>query len=84
MRLWFFSYHGFSKAALVLCQFVFLGLEYKALALSDSTTLPLCTPKKQIDRVLDLMSEHGILWSTQEDLDGLLDYVKLRRLPELS
>jgi hypothetical protein len=48
MRLWFFSFHGFSKKA------------------------------------LDLMSEHGILWSTQEDLDALLDYVKLRRLPELS
>ncbi|TGO02107.1 hypothetical protein PN36_30305, partial [Candidatus Thiomargarita nelsonii] len=42
MRLWFFSYHGFAKAA------------------------------------LELMSEQGILWSTQEDLDGLLDYVKLR------
>jgi DNA-binding transcriptional MerR regulator len=48
MRLWFFSYHGFTQKA------------------------------------LDLMSEQGILWSTQEDLDGLLDYVKLRRLPELS
>jgi len=35
------------------------------------------------DKVLDFMSEHGVLWSTQEDLDGLLDYVKLRRLPKL-
>jgi len=34
-------------------------------------------------KVLDFMSEHGVLWSTQEDLDGLLDYVKLRRLPKL-
>ncbi len=47
MRLWFFSYDGFSKPA------------------------------------RDLMSEHGIFWSTQEDLNGLLDYLKLRRLPEL-
>jgi len=29
------------------------------------------------------MQEHGVLWSTREDLDGLLDYVKLRRLPNL-
>jgi hypothetical protein len=29
------------------------------------------------------MSENGIFWSTQEDLNGLLDYLKLRRLPEL-
>ncbi|TGO03016.1 hypothetical protein PN36_14090 [Candidatus Thiomargarita nelsonii] len=29
-----------------------LGLEYKALALSDSTKLKLCTPKKQIDSVV--------------------------------
>jgi len=35
------------------------------------------------EKVLDFMSEHGVLWSTQEDLDGLLDYVKLRRLPKL-
>jgi len=47
MRLWFFSYDGFSQAA------------------------------------IDLMSEHGIFWSTQEDLNGLLDYFKLRRLPAL-
>ncbi|MDM8562475.1 hypothetical protein QUF54_03890 [Candidatus Marithioploca araucensis] len=32
---------------------------------------------------IDLMLEHGIFWSTQEDLNGLLDYLKLRRLPEL-
>jgi len=47
MRLWFFSFDGFSKAA------------------------------------VDLMLEHGIYWSTQEDLNGLLDYLKLRRLPAL-
>jgi len=47
MRLWFFSFDGFSKKA------------------------------------IDLMLEHGIYWSTQEDLNGLLDYVKLRRLPAL-
>ncbi len=47
MRLWFFSYQGFSKSA------------------------------------LELMSKHDIFWSTKEDLDDLLDYVKLRRLPEL-
>jgi len=29
------------------------------------------------------MQEQGVLWSTREDLDGLLDYVKLRRLPAL-
>jgi hypothetical protein len=34
-------------------------------------------------KVLEFMSEHGVLWSTKEDLDGLLDYVKLRRLPKL-
>jgi len=34
-------------------------------------------------KVLDFMSEHGVLWSTKDDLDGLLDYVKLRRLPKL-
>jgi len=28
-----------------------------------------------------LMLEKGVFWSTREDLDGLLDYVKLRRLP---
>lgn len=32
---------------------------------------------------IDLMLEHGIFWSTQEDLNELLDYLKLRRLPEL-
>jgi len=47
MRLWFFSFDGFSKAA------------------------------------VDLMLAHGIYWSTQEDLNGLLDYLKLRRLPAL-
>ena len=47
MRLWFFSYEGFSQAA------------------------------------IDLMLEHGIFWSTGEDLNGLLDYFKLRRLPVL-
>ena len=47
MRLWFFSYEGFSPKA------------------------------------LELMSEHGIWWSTHADLNGLLDYVKLRRLPAL-
>jgi len=31
----------------------------------------------------DFMQEQGVLWSTREDLDGLLDYVKLRRLPAL-
>ncbi|OAD22446.1 membrane protein [Candidatus Thiomargarita nelsonii] len=46
----------FGNSLLVLCQFVFFGLEYKALALSDSTKLKLCTPKKQIDRVLDILS----------------------------
>ncbi|MEN8218409.1 MAG: hypothetical protein ABFS56_18975 [Pseudomonadota bacterium] len=35
------------------------------------------------EKVLDFMSEHGVLWSTKDDLDGLLDYVKLRRLPKL-
>ncbi len=45
MRIWFFSYEGFTKEA------------------------------------LKLMPKQGILWSTKEDLDGLLDYVKLRRLP---
>jgi hypothetical protein len=29
------------------------------------------------------MQEQGVLWSTRADLDGLLDYVKLRRLPAL-
>jgi len=29
------------------------------------------------------MQKHDVLWSTREDLDGLLDYVKLRRLPNL-
>ncbi len=47
MRLWFFSFEGFSKKA------------------------------------VDLMLEHGIYWSTGEDLNGLLDYLKLRRLPAL-
>jgi hypothetical protein len=47
MRVWFFSFDGFSPKA------------------------------------LELMSEHGIYWSTQEDLNGLLDYLKLRRLPAL-
>ncbi len=30
-----------------------------------------------------LMQEQGVFWSSREDLDGLLDYVKLRRLPRL-
>ena len=30
-----------------------------------------------------LMKEQGVFWSTREDLDGLLDHVKLRRLPKL-
>jgi len=47
MRVWFFSYEGFTKEA------------------------------------LELMPKHGMFWSTKEDLDGLLDYVKLRRLPKL-
>ena len=34
------------------------------------------TPKAQ-----KFMREKGIFWSTREDLDALLDYVKLRRLP---
>jgi hypothetical protein len=29
------------------------------------------------------MEQQGVLWSTRADLDGLLDYMKLRRLPEL-
>jgi hypothetical protein len=29
------------------------------------------------------MQKQGVLWSTRKDLDGLLDYVKLRRLPNL-
>jgi len=47
MRIWFFSYEGFSEEA------------------------------------LELMPKQGLLWSTKDDLDGLLDYVKLRRLPKL-
>ncbi|RKZ75794.1 MAG: hypothetical protein DRQ57_06165 [Gammaproteobacteria bacterium] len=35
------------------------------------------TPEAQ-----DFMEEQSVLWSTREDLDGLLDYVKLRRLPK--
>jgi len=30
-----------------------------------------------------LMQQQRVFWSTREDLDGLLDYVKLRRLPTL-
>jgi hypothetical protein len=30
-----------------------------------------------------LMREHGVFWSTREDLDALLTHVGLRRLPEL-
>jgi len=29
----------------------------------------------------DFMQENGMFWSTREDLDALLDHVKLRRLP---
>ena len=29
------------------------------------------------------MQENGILWSTGEDLDRLLEYVNLRRLPKI-
>jgi len=29
------------------------------------------------------MEKQGVLWSTRADLDGLLDYVKLRQLPKL-
>ena len=29
----------------------------------------------------DFMQENGVFWSTREDLDALLDHVKLRRLP---
>jgi len=29
------------------------------------------------------MEKQGVLWSTRADLDGLLDYMKLRRLPQL-
>ena len=47
MRVWFFSYEGFTKEA------------------------------------LEFMPKHGIFWSGKEDLDGLLDCVKLRRLPRL-
>ncbi|KHD07535.1 hypothetical protein PN36_08590 [Candidatus Thiomargarita nelsonii] len=47
MRVWFFSYEGFTAEA------------------------------------LKFMPKQGILWSTKEDLEGLLDYVKLRRLPKL-
>ena len=32
---------------------------------------------------VDLMHEEGVLWSTREELDGLLEYVNLRRLPML-
>jgi len=31
-----------------------------------------------------LMRENGVFWSTRAELDGLLDYVKLRRLPTFS
>ncbi len=34
-------------------------------------------------KAMTLIQEKGVLWSTKEDLDGLLDYVKLRRLPAL-
>ena len=30
-----------------------------------------------------LMEKKGVFWSTREDLDGLLKYVKLRKLPKL-
>jgi hypothetical protein len=31
----------------------------------------------------DFMREHNILWSTRADLDALLTFVNLRRLPEI-
>ncbi len=31
----------------------------------------------------ELMKQHGILWSTRAELDGLLEAVKLRKLPIL-
>ncbi len=34
-------------------------------------------------KAMPLIREQGVLWSTKEDLDALLDYVKLRRLPNL-
>jgi hypothetical protein len=47
LRIWFFSYAGFTAEAEAL------------------------------------MQEHGIFWSTREDLDALLTHVGLRRLPAL-
>ncbi|MDM8518772.1 hypothetical protein QUF64_01895 [Anaerolineales bacterium HSG6] len=34
------------------------------------------------DEALELMTAEGVLWSVREDLNGLLDHVGLRRLPE--
>ena len=34
-------------------------------------------------KVLELVREHGILWSSRAELDGLLREVNLRKLPEL-
>ena len=31
----------------------------------------------------ELMQKNGILWSDRKDLDGLLEFVKLRKLPQL-
>ncbi|MCP4692038.1 MAG: hypothetical protein GY859_28595, partial [Desulfobacterales bacterium] len=32
---------------------------------------------------MELMKRHGVLWSTRAELDGLLEIVKLRKLPAL-
>ncbi len=32
---------------------------------------------------IELMKQHGVLWSTRTELDGLLEMVKLRKLPVL-
>ena len=34
-------------------------------------------------KAMKLAKKQGILWSTREDLDGLLEYLGLRKLPEL-
>ncbi len=47
MRIWFFSYNGFTKEA------------------------------------LEFMPQNRVFWSTKVELDELLEYVNLRRLPEL-
>jgi hypothetical protein len=35
------------------------------------------------EEVEKFMETQGVLWSTRADLDGLLDYMNLRRLPQL-